>query len=105
MAHVTDDRQSGYLVDSWQVGPLANRRRSILGRTALIAIRDVGRVGPWTRVLINGASGGVGTVAVQIAKALGAEVSGMCSTRNQRMLRFLSFSAAEGPGFSRALRL
>ena len=59
------------------------------GVTALIAIRDVGRVGPGTRVLINGASGGVGTFAVQIAKALGAEVTGVSSTRNLELLRCL----------------
>lgn len=52
------------------------------GLTALIAIRDVANVGPHTRLLINGASGGVGTFAVQIAKTLGAEVTGVCSTRN-----------------------
>ena len=59
------------------------------GLTALVAIRDVGRVGPGTRVLINGASGGVGTLAVQIAKALGAEVTGVCSTRNLELVRSL----------------
>ena len=59
------------------------------GLTALIAMRDVGRVGPETRVLINGASGGVGTFAVQIAKALGAEVTGVCSTRNLELVRSL----------------
>ncbi len=59
------------------------------GLTALIAIRDVGRVGPRTRVLINGASGGVGTFAVQIAKALGADVTGVCSTRNLELVRSL----------------
>ena len=59
------------------------------GLTALIAIRDVGRAGPGTRVLINGASGGVGTFAVQIAKALGAEVTGVCSSRNVELVRSL----------------
>ena len=59
------------------------------GLTALIAIRDVGKVESGTRVLINGASGGVGTFAVQIAHALGAEVTGVSSTRNLELLRSL----------------
>jgi NADPH:quinone reductase-like Zn-dependent oxidoreductase len=59
------------------------------GLTALLAVRDVGKVGPGTRVLINGASGGVETFAVQIAKALGAEVTGVCSTRNVELVRSL----------------
>ena len=59
------------------------------GVTALIAIRDVGSVGPGTRVLINGASGGVGTFAVQIARARGGEVTGVCGTRNLELVRSL----------------
>jgi NADPH:quinone reductase-like Zn-dependent oxidoreductase len=59
------------------------------GLTALTTIRDLGRVGPGTRVLINGASGGVGTFAVQIAKTLGADVTGVCSTGNLELVRSL----------------
>ena len=59
------------------------------GLVALQAVRDHGQVGPGSRVLINGASGGIGTFAVQIAKALGAEVAGVCSTRNLELVRSL----------------
>src|SRR4051812_12379942 len=55
--------------------------------TALAAVRDHGKVEPGQRVLINGASGGVGTFAVQIAKSLGANVTGVCSTDNVDMIR------------------
>jgi len=59
----------------------------IAATTALRGIRDVGEVQAGQRVLVNGAGGGVGTFAVQIAAALGAEITGVCSTRNVELVR------------------
>jgi NADPH:quinone reductase-like Zn-dependent oxidoreductase len=87
----------------------------VAGCTALIAVRDKGAVTAGKSVLVNGAAGGVGTFAVQIAKALGAEVTGVCNTRNLDLVRSIGADrvvdytvedfAAQGPRYDVVLHV
>jgi NADPH:quinone reductase-like Zn-dependent oxidoreductase len=81
-AHLVDTMPTGLEFEEAAALPLA-------GGTALQGIRDVGGVQPGHQVLVNGSSGGVGTFAVQIAVALGAEVTAVCKTENAELARSL----------------
>ncbi|MFF3245288.1 NAD(P)-dependent alcohol dehydrogenase [Streptomyces sp. NPDC002870] len=79
---VVEQKPAGLTFEQAAAVPLA-------GNTALMGLRDLGRVQTGQKVLVNGASGGVGTFAVQIAKSFGAEVTGVCSARNVDLVRSL----------------
>jgi len=86
-AEYTSVRESKLLPKPANVPFEAAAALPIAAVTALQAVRDKGQIQPGQKVLINGASGGVGTFAVQLAKYFGAEVTGVCSTRNLDMAR------------------
>ncbi|MDQ3929534.1 MAG: NAD(P)-dependent alcohol dehydrogenase, partial [Chloroflexota bacterium] len=80
-------REKGLMLKPANVSFEVAAAMPVAAATALYALREKGQVQPGQKVLINGASGGVGTFAVQLAKAFGAGVTGVCSTRNLEMAR------------------
>lgn len=80
-------RESAFVIKPSKVSFAHAASVPVAGLTALQGFRDKAKLQPGQKVLINGAAGGVGTFAVQIAKTFGAEVTGVCSTRNVEMVR------------------
>ena len=80
-------RESAFVIKPGKVSFEQAASVPVAGLTALQGFRDKAQLQPGQRVLINGAAGGVGTFAVQIAKTFGAEVTGVCSTRNVELVR------------------
>src|ERR1051325_10487235 len=80
-------KESGIAIKPAQITFEQAASINVAGLTALQGLRDKGKLQPGQKVLINGAAGGVGTFAVQLAKVLGAHVTGVCSTRNLDMVR------------------
>jgi NADPH:quinone reductase-like Zn-dependent oxidoreductase len=89
---VCKDREAGALPDG--VTDEAGASVALVGATVIQALRDIGQIGPGSRVLVHGASGGVGTVAIQIARIFGAEVDATCSAGNLARCRELGATRA-----------
>lgn len=88
-AELALSKESGLALRPESVGVHAAAATPIAGLTALQALRDKGALQPGQSVLVNGAAGGVGTFAVQLAVAMGAKVTGVCSSANVELVRSL----------------
>ena len=86
-AEYASGRESAFVIKPSKVSFAQAASVPVAGLTALQGFRDKAQLQPGQQVLINGAAGGVGTFAVQIAKTFGAEVTGVCSTRNVELVR------------------